>query len=128
MSSQIKVGSHLCRKLSYLNVPQMVRIMLHENIYLLEKWNLHFSTGMTFTYRNLTILNTCNTDEIWVSTQFSKYFLFIESIFLATHGHAWDSRQISVRSEQNQSCILKIKEILSSFDMLPGFCSLKHSR
>lgn len=54
---------------------------------------------MTFTYRNL----TCNTDEMGVSTQFSKYFLFIESIFLATHGHAWDSRQISVRSEQNKT-------------------------
>lgn len=59
----------------------MVRIMLHENIYLLEKWNLYFSTGMPFTYRNLTMLNTYNTDEIGVSTQFSKYFLFIESIF-----------------------------------------------
>lgn len=58
----------------------------------------------------------------------ANIFIHWINFFLATHGHAWDSRQISVRSEQNQSCILKIKEILSSFDMLPGFCSLKHSR
>lgn len=69
-----------CRKLCYLNVSQMVRIMPYENIYLLEKWKLYFSMGMTFTCRNLLKLNTCNTDKIGIS------ILFIES-FLATHGH-----------------------------------------
>lgn len=64
----------------------MMRIMLHENIYLLEKWKLYFSIGMTFTCRNLLKLNTCNTDKIGVS------ILFIESIFLASHGHVWDGR------------------------------------
>lgn len=53
---------------------------------------------MTFTYKNLTILNTCNTDEIGVFIQFSKNSTFIDSIFLATHGHVWNGRQISVKA------------------------------
>lgn len=53
---------------------------------------------MTFTYKNLTILNTCNTDEIGVLIQFSKNSTFIDSIFLATHRHVWNGRQISVKA------------------------------
>lgn len=37
--------------------------------------------------------------KLRVSIQFSKNSTFIDSIFLATHGHVWDGyRQISVKA------------------------------